>query len=87
MAEHKPMTYREIKGYIEKHHITVDGNQIGWDDDTPDEMPRQVFRWLNHEVVPAILKTGRYEFPSDLDLICPHTYELKTGRYATEPIE
>lgn len=81
MTEQKPMTYRQIKGYIERQ---------GWPavhTSGDDPMPWGVDQWLNHEVIPAISKTGRYEFPSDLDLICPHTNPLKTGRYATEPIE
>ena len=80
MTEQKPMTYREIRDYLEEHYITLADDELG-------PICYGVFRWLTHEVMPDIAKTDHYEFPSDLDLICPHTNELKTGRYATEPIK
>lgn len=97
MTEHKPMTYREIREYAEGEGWDLgDGGferdlikrriaPSAYTSDNP--IPWGVDQWLTHEVLPAINKTGHYDFPSHLDLICPHTYPLKEGRYATDPIE
>jgi len=72
----EPMTYRQIKEYVDTHDL----EPMDWED-----VPWGVRRWLTHEMLPAIRRTRHYEWPENLDLICPHTNPLKTGRYVTDP--
>lgn len=82
--EQKPMTYREIKEYAE--NAAYEQN-LAVEELDPDELPWGVMRWLTHEALPTLNRTGRYSYPKDLDQICPHTYPLAIGRYVTEPAE
>jgi hypothetical protein len=82
--EQTPMTYREIKDYAER---AAGEQNLALEEIDPGETPWGVMRWLTHEVLPTINRTGRYAYPEDLDQVCQHTYPLKTGRYITEPVE
>jgi len=57
-----PMTYREIRdfvGYAVDLDIDLDRADLPW----------AVERWICHELLPTIRKTGGYRFPADLDQI------------------
>lgn len=55
----KPMTYREIKEYVERHDVDLEENFGG--------LPRAVQRWIMYEMLPEIRWTGEYAWPCDLD--------------------
>ena len=65
-TEHKAMTYREIHDYTLAENWNMDhparqaALKAGYLPGDPASMPWAVERWLTHEVLPTIRKTGRY---------------------------
>jgi hypothetical protein len=66
MGHEQPMTYRQIREFVYEcapfHDLAVEELSPG-----DAELPWAVERWLTHEMLPTIRKTGRYQFPADLD--------------------
>ena len=96
-TDKEPMTYRQIKEYSDgqgwdfsagafEGDLMKRGYAPSADGNEPFAFPWGVDRWLDHEVTPAIRKTGRYEWPDDLDIRCEFTV-LQTGRYVTDPVD
>jgi hypothetical protein len=79
MKKKEAMTYRQIRGYAERENWYIDSpsQQRALDSgllpDEPESMPWAVERWLTHELLPTIRKTGAYEWPENLDAVCPAT--------------
>jgi len=76
MREHEPMTYFEIREWVDMHAALNDLDL--------ESLPWAISRWLRWEVLPVLRKAGRYEWPAALDAVCPSTVPVNLGRYIYE---
>lgn len=60
---YRPMTYREIREYVD----STWGTDLPKGGELPDDIPWAVERWLTHEMLPTIRRTGGYRWPEYLD--------------------
>jgi hypothetical protein len=83
MDKAQPMTYREIREYLKVNDWGFPRDDGGYVIELPG-LPSVIARWVTHEVLPEIRRTGGYKVPDHMDQV-PSSWPPK-GRYAPDPV-
>ena len=80
MDERQPMTYREIREYLKVNDWGFPKDDGGYEIKLPGtHLPTVIIRWVTHEVLPQIRRTGEYKLPDKLDQV-PQSWPSRRWR-------